>query len=306
MKHNFFLICLIFCFFIMLSFPQIVLTGASKGLLLWFNTVIPTLFPFILITNILISTHAFHLLNKFFSPLLCKLFQTSQQGAFVVISGFFCGYPMGAKTANDLCVRKYISRAEGGYLLSFCNNVSPVFIVSYIVLQNLKSPTLIPPTIFILLGSPVLCSFLFRLYYGYSKQKTPLSMAISKNTVFSMDECIMNAAETITKVGGYIILFSVITEFVSLYLSDSSLISCILMGSIELTSGILLIAKSPLSFSQKYVLILSLASFGGWCSVAQTKSMIRESHLSIFAYITEKLITTLVTSLLACLFIQLY
>ena len=130
-----FMICLFVC---MLLFPQTVFQGASSGLLLWFNTVLPTLLPFIILSNLLIRTGAIDVISRIISPVLCRLFCVSPFGAFAVLTGFLCGCPMGGKVAADLLRERRISEKEGRYLLSFCNNTSPMFIISYIIWQNLN------------------------------------------------------------------------------------------------------------------------------------------------------------------------
>lgn len=76
---------------------------------------------------------------------LCPLLGTSYYGTFAVLTGFLCGYPMGAKTTSDLLNVNKISRSEASYLLSFCNNTSPAFILSYVVAQNMKERNLCIP-----------------------------------------------------------------------------------------------------------------------------------------------------------------
>ena len=126
MKNHFFQFFLILCFFVMLLFPSEVFEGAKSGLLLWFLTVLPTLFPFLLISRLLLDSCACSLLNKLLAPVISRLFGISAQGSFAFIVGFLCGYPMGAKITADLFHARQISKAEASYLLSFCNNTSHI------------------------------------------------------------------------------------------------------------------------------------------------------------------------------------
>ena len=169
MKGKFSALLTIFFFFLILLFPKTCVTGAGKGLVLWFHTVLPTLLPFLILTNLLLETGAIHLLSKLTKPLFCRLFHVSEYGSIVILSGFLCGYPLGSKFTADLLCRQKISYREASYLLSFCNNTSPMFIISFFIQQNLNTPALTLPTLGILIGSPVLCSFLFRkelIVYG--------------------------------------------------------------------------------------------------------------------------------------------
>lgn len=307
MRRYTFPFSLIFLFFLMLSFPQAVFHGASEGLLLWFQIVLPTLFPFIALSNLFIHTNSISVLSLAIGPLFQKLFCISANGSFAVLSGFLCGYPVGAKVVSELLLTNRITKQEGRYLLSFCNNTSPMFIVSYVVWQTLKDSALLLPTIIILFSSPILCSFFFRKIGVTDAQSKNFSVNTESAGIrfhFEMfDSCIMDTFETITKIGGYIILFSISLSLLQLLPIQSVFFQNILLPMLEVTNGIPLIAKSMLSDAQKYILVLSLTSFGGWCSIAQTKSMIQHCGLSIFPYILEKLITASVTSFLAYIYI---
>lgn len=302
MKQIIFAIASIAFFFLMLCFPKETLSGASDGLLLWFQIVLPTLLPFFIFTNLLIYTNSIYYISYVCSPLLQRLFSVSPDGSFAVLAGFLCGYPVGAKVTADLTKTGHISASEAKYLLSFCNNTSPAFIMSYIVIQNLKDESLLIPTMLILYLSPVLCSFLFRKFYHTDRNTIVFNNIRNSNLCFSFeifDTCIMNAFENITKVGGYIILFSILFSLGKLLPITH------LLPFLEITNGIPHIVSLFADFKLSYVLILCLTSFGGVCAIAQTSAMLTETKLSIVSYTIEKLVTALVTSLLAFLYVTI-
>lgn len=283
-----------------LIFPSKTFDGATNGLLLWFQTILPTLLPFIILSNLLINTHSIPYICEFISPFFCRFFRISKPASYAVLIGFLCGYPMGAKTINDLIKTKDITRREGQYLLSFCNNASPMFIISFIVTQNFCDMKYLLGTLCILFLSPILCSFIFRRYYQMSNIQ--LSEKEFPNSPFTfnfsiVDTSIMNGFETITKIGGYIILFSILTQ----YMDASPLIH--FSPILELSNGILNIMNLSYPFPILYTLVLTLTSFGGLCAIAQTGAMLKDSKISIYPYITQKLITTMITSFLAYIYI---
>ena len=152
-------------FLLMLCCPKEVFNGASEGLLLWFQILFPTLFPFLLITDLLMATGGIRMISKVLSVPFGILFRVSGEGTFAVVAGFLCGYPMGAKITADLIRNQSISVEEGTYLLSFCNNTSPIFIINFLVWKTLEKKELLFPSLMILLGTPVVMSFLFRSIY---------------------------------------------------------------------------------------------------------------------------------------------
>ena len=287
-------------FFSMILFPSFTLEGACNGLLLWFQTVLPTLLPFVIVSNILINTNGVYFITQRIGWLFQHIFGVSQSGSYPILIGFLCGYPMGAKTIADLVKAHSLSKNEGQYLLSFCNNTSPMFIVGYLVIQNLQDNSLIVPCLLILFAAPIICSFLFRVFYKtkYSQitQTTFQKPAISFDFLL-LDTAIMNGFETLTRIGGYIILFSILVSLMK------NLPFSVLIALFEITNGIPYILDTAFSSEIKFALILGLTAFGGFCSIAQTQSMIQDSGLSIRPYIKEKLITAMVTSFIAYIYI---
>ena len=309
-RHPALTIPILILFFSMLSFPQTVFTGASYGLVLWFRHVLPTLLPYMILINVLICTPALHWICRITSTFLCPLLGTSYYGTFAVLTGFLCGYPMGAKTASDLLDTQKISRSEASYLLSFCNNTSPAFILSYVVAQNMKERNLCIPFFLILTFTPLMLSFIFRLFYRLPEsscsflQVTPGSFSNPSESISDsfLDRCILNAFESVTKVGGYMMMFSVLIQLLASVLPNT-IFSLLLYSSLEISTGIRLLFSSALYTTEKIILCAFLTSFGGWCCIAQTYSMISSSQLPILPYITAKLVTALVTSLLISAYI---
>lgn len=309
-RHPALTIPILILFFSMLSFPQTVFTGASYGLVLWFRHVLPTLLPYMILINVLICTPALHWICRITSTFLCPLLGTSYYGTFAVLTGFLCGYPMGAKTTSDLLNVNKISRSEASYLLSFCNNISPAFILSYVVAQNMKERNLCIPFFLILTFTPLMLSFIFCLFYRLPEsscsfpQVTPGSFSNPSESISDnfLDRCILNAFESVTKVGGYMMMFSVLIQLLASVLPNT-IFSLLLYSSLEISTGIRLLFSSALYTTEKIILCAFLTSFGGWCCIAQTYSMISSSQLPILPYITAKLVTALVTSLLISAYI---
>ena len=127
-------------FVILLFFPGLVFEGAKMGLNLWFFTLVPTLLPFMVFSNILIQSRLIeHLL---FLPGLFtrKYLHLSPAGLYAFLCGFFFGYPSGAKILADLLKTDQIDPKEASMLFGFCNNVSPAFLITYFLTLHLKHP----------------------------------------------------------------------------------------------------------------------------------------------------------------------
>ncbi len=291
-----------------------VVTGAAQGLLLWYRFVLPSLLPFMILVNIMMYTDTISLLAKMLGPFMKGFPGVSPAGSFAVLTGFLCGYPMGAKVSADLVKNRQITCAEGAYLLSFCNNTSPMFVLSILLTQYVPDQQLHPPFFLILFLSPLLTGQLFRIYYT---QKNPASFrrdtlpvknpGAPKQIGFlrAMDTCLTDSFQAIIKVGLYMMLFAIFIRLSARLIPGSCPAKPLLLSSMEITSGLSILARLKLPASARYILLIAQTSFGGFCAVFQTASMIQKSGLKILPYVIEKLITATVTSLLTFLYLCL-
>ena len=105
-------IVLILTFLFIFLKPSIAFDGASTGLLLWFHTVLPTLFPFFILNSLFKNSGTMFYLSKLVSPILSPLFRISNCSSYAVLCGWLCGTPVGAKIAADLVQSQKISEEE--------------------------------------------------------------------------------------------------------------------------------------------------------------------------------------------------
>jgi len=301
----------------MLLFPEASFQGASSGLLLWFHNVLPNLLPFIILSNLMVRLNITKQLTRLFYPILGRLFGISSEGCYPIIIGFLSGIPMGAKTTADLVNDKKISIKEGQFLLSMCNNASPMFILGYIAITQLKLPNFNYVLFAILYGSAIISALLYRfitnLTLENSKFMTDKAVAVSlptpKPARFSfavLDNSIMNAFEIVTKIGGYIILFSILAQIIKGIGPNTSFIKAFVMGLFEITTGISQVCNTHLDINIKIVLVSALTSFGGLSGLAQTKSVLGDTRLSISSYLIVKLLGALLSILLAWIYVTIF
>ena len=298
------IVLVVILFILFLLYPENVFFSATKGLLLWYQTILPTLFPFIIITSMLARSNAISIISKWFSYPFCKIFHISPISLCAVISGFFCGYPMGAKMTADLVERKMISKEEGAYIISFCNNASPMFLIQYLLHKSFSIYTYEWVYVSAFFISPILCSFLFRKFHDYSLYEPINAADREHDCVWNiLDYAIGNGCEVITKIGGYMMLFSVIIELCLLLPLKGNWWYFIVIPCLEMTNGIEQLLVSPFSKMQQLILASFIVSFGGVCASFQTFSVMKKCKISKKLYIIEKLITAAVTSFILYLFI---
>ncbi len=282
--------------------PVQALCASRSGLSLWFDTLVPTLLPFLILSGFLIHSGLVRSLAAVFSPLLGRLYSISPEGSYGLLTGFLCGYPIGAKVLSDLSRNHRIHPEEARYLLCFCNNVSPSFVITFLVTEQLKIPSLAGPIFFILYGLPLLYGLFTKHAYLCRKNKLPFEQIKKASRIqinFELlDACIYDAVHTLLKLGGYVILFSILAELLNTlsFLPDPLLAAG--TAVLEITNGIPRVLSS-MDMETALKILLPATSFGGLCSLSQTFSVLKGSDLSIIPYIRAKLALTLIT-FLAC------
>ena len=124
------MVCFSFALFFRNS--EIALDYIKKGLLLCSNTIIPSLFPFMVLSEIAISAGIGDIIGKYLKKPMSRLFGVSGNGACVFLLGILCGFPVGAKSAVTLYDTGKISKQECEKLITFCNIPSIGFIVNIV------------------------------------------------------------------------------------------------------------------------------------------------------------------------------
>lgn len=287
----------------MLFFSKRSLYYALTGLQLWFDKMIPALLPFMILSNLLIGLNLTGQFVAVLHPVLGRLFLLNHSGVYAMFVGFLCGFPMGAKVTADLLRRGCLSKRDASWLLAFCNNIGPIYFTGFVLLVlQLDNPL---PYLFGMYALPLLYGLFLRRLPAYRPQPAPLPQSDVREAAGTLplldilDDAIMSALSSITKLGGYMIFFNLLNLLPDMlfYLFPDCLPSGIntslLSGGIncllEITSGISRLQNtSP-------ILVLVLLPFGGFSCIAQTYSMIKGTGLSINSYVMHKIILTGIT-----------
>ena len=230
------------------------LTAAKNGLTLWATCVVPSLFPFFVITNLLSRTKVVSFTGKLLDKFMRPLFNVPGVGGFAFVMGLISGYPVGAKVVSDFRQDGLVTKDEGERMLAFTNNSGPLFILSSVGISLFGDTT----TGLLLLCTHVLACITVGIILGkFSKKsdeefrakiifsqrnsthfmknslhnKTPsrnnsaknnsnFSDQKSQNVTFKnlgevLGNSINNSISTILMIGGFVVIFSVIISILN-------------------------------------------------------------------------------------------
>lgn len=269
--------------------------GAKEGIILCVESLIPSLFPLLVFTNIMNSVFIGTEI-PFMRP-LGQLLGIPQGGESLLILGMLGGYPVGAKAIYDTYESGQISANTAKRLLGFCNNAGPAFIFG-IVGTMFKSSTIIWAVWGIHILSALLTGALL-------PGKTKEICCNKKKFNISFSQSLNKSIKTMASICGWVIIFRMIIHFLNrwiLYVLPEYITGCI-FGILELTNGCIALRDIPFD-GLKLIICSGLLSFGGLCVYMQTGSVTKE--LGTGMYLTGKLIQTCISLILACIVVSNY
>ncbi|MBS4957522.1 MAG: sporulation integral membrane protein YlbJ [Clostridium sp.] len=299
-NQNYFMCILITGFiFIFVYNLENCIDAALIGVNLVVKTIIPTIFPFSVICNLLISYDGVGLYSKILGPIICKPLKLSKSSSFPIVASFLSGYPLGCKYCCDLYSLGYINRSEFERLLNIASNASPMFIIGSIGATMLGDIRLG----FILLIGNYLSSIIVGILTINNSKTSSTWKKLPENNInvnfgSALKSALDNGINTTLQVGAFVVLFSIIISIIknNTYISivfynieeflnlPKYSIYGLFLGSVEFTNGCKLITTLPLTLPFKLAIISFICSFSGLSVIAQISSFVYKYDISIAKY----------------------
>ena len=283
----------------MILAPQQMIESGRYALSLCAELIIPSLFPFFVLSSLLIACGASELLSALLSPLMRPLFGLSGTGAAALALGLCGGYPVGARTAAELVENGALSQEEGERLLAFCNNAGPGFLLGVCgagVFSSARAGAalyLIHAAAAIFSGV-LICRALPPVPYHKTRVQEGKRQRFS--TVFPL--AVQSALSGCLNVSAFVVFFTVFVRLLLHFLPPqfaSSLLCSLLLGFLELTSGTLSLPASRAGF----LACAAMLGWGGMSVHCQTLSALSGSPLTARYYYKGKALQALLSVLFA-------
>lgn len=287
-----------------LSHPDTTFQYAYEGLYQWAVKMVPTLFPFMMISSIMIYSGADLELGRMLSVPLKRIYKYSTYGLYAIFMGFFCGFPMGAKVVSELCEQHKLSKEEAVSLLGFCNNIGPAYFLG-IILPILHAcgykNTL--PFILGMYGIPAVYGIFLSRRFAKAKSGAAVYETMPKGETpekLSLTCCLKRACavntQSLIMLGGYITFTNAFRIFLDFFkLPDN--IKRVLSSFLEIMGGVQTVYASTLLPHQKVLWIMTALCFSGISCLIQTSSFLEKAGLPLAVYIKHRVFITLVSFL---------
>lgn len=320
----------------LMVFPQEAFDASLRGLSIWWDVVFPSLLPFFIISELLISFGVVSFLGAFMEPFMRPLFKVPGTGGFVWAMGIASGYPAGAKMTTRLWKDKRITTIEAERLVSFTNASNPLFLFGAIAVGFFHDPTLGILLAVAHYGANFFVGIIMRFHGkedASSRSKKKLALP-SVKAAFQMlheerlrddrpigktlGDAVQSSVQTLLMIGGFIILFSVINEILSLlnvtavlamiaggilavFQFSSELSVPMISGLFEMTLGSQLASLTDAPLKQKIIITSFMLAFAGFSAQAQAGSLMAETDIRFRPFFIARCLQGVIAAVLTYL-----
>lgn len=284
--------------------------GCREGLRLCVELILPSLFPFFVLSALLGKLGLPAALGHALSPLAEKLFHVSGAGCTAFFMGLLGGFPLGAAYIADLAESGAVSDEEAGRLLAFCNNSGPAFFLGALGTGVFASARLG----LLLYGVHICAALLTGLLLRGARQERAAPVSVPRPYSFSraLPEAVRQAVTAALNVCGFVVCFAVFTGLLNANGTLSLLAgllseligqpltwcSALLTGFFELAGGIGAMRgldPTPLNLA----LAAGLMGWGGLSVHFQTLALLADTNIKSAPHTAGRLLSAVISFFLA-------
>lgn len=297
-KKNFFKIILVFLSFVlMFKMPYAVTDGVTEGLQICFYIIVPSLFPFMVLSTYITKSNIFEFAYKFLAPVSKFLFRQPACTIPVIIMSMVGGFPVGIKMTSNLLSDRMITKKQAQRLCFFCMNGGPAFIITAVginMLGSVKAGIIM----FISLCFSSLIIGVFSRFLGDKNEL--LERKETQSTLSSLSSAVSDALQSVLGICAWVVLFSAITNCLKICIKNESVFIGI-SSFLEVTKGCVALAgKMPIP------IITAIIGFGGICIHCQVLSNLKECGIKYSHFFVCRVLNGAIASFISYLLLLVF
>ncbi len=293
-KYKYILLSLVLILFIINI--KLVISSTYNASLLFFNKVFVSIFPFIILCDILIYFDYHIFLKNTIGKFISKIFNIDPSTSIIFILSILTSHPANSVYIKDMLDNNEIDINTANKILCFTYFPSISFVIGTIGIGLYNSFKIgIILYLFCFLNN-VLIGIFLRKDKSISINRNNISK--DKNLFDTLRKSILKGINTSMIILGNLIIFTIISNLLIKYISiDKSFIS-IISGILELTNGIVSISSLNINIIIKLTITLFILCFSGFSIIFQSISILNVYKINIKKILTMKLVFSIFTSLL--------
>lgn len=301
MKEKIFNLCVIlislFVLVELLIKKSVIYSSIIYALNIWVNNLIPSLFPFFIITDILINYNITSYIPIIIRNFCKHIFNITDNMLTILLLSMISGFPSNARNTKTLYDKGVISLEEANHILIFSHFSNPIFILTTIGVFFLHNEKI---GIIILIShyfSNIILGILFRNTGKYEINKNDKTCDINNFGIIFIN-AIKKAIDTIFIICGIIVVFMMLSEIILNTINVNSYNAMIIKGLFEITIGIDALSKLNMSLISKAVIASMILAFGGISVHVQVLSQITNTKIKYIYFFIGRMYQTIISGIL--------
>lgn len=266
----------------LMVYPHKSAQGIKSGIVLLYEAIVPSLFPFLVLSSYISQNNTVNKLASLLQPLSQKIFKINSVGLIAVALSFLGGYPVGAKTVCELYEDKKLTQQDAEKLFCWCINPGSSFVITAVGTFMIKNTFCGVLMFFSIVLSSIITGFIVGFFLPRGEKIAPKKESLRKSDAFI--NSVKNGNTAIISVMGWVILFSCINSILNSSIPYKGF-SLALTSVSEVTNGCRLACLNGLPLT----IICALLSFGGFAVIFQVAPYIRRCNISLKTFICWKI-----------------
>ena len=279
---------------------EIVYISIMYALNIWVNNLIPTLFPFFIISDILINYNITNYIPKIIKKICKRFFNISDSMLTIFILSMFAGFPTNARSARMLYDNGVISLEEANHILIFSHFANPAFILTTIAIYFFNNQRLGFILLIVHYLSNFILGFCFRFLFHCNNNYISNKKEYNFGNIFI--NAIKNACNTCITICGVIVVFLLLSSIVINTFNFNTYTQMIVKGIFEITIGIEHLSKLGVSNTYKVIISSMFLAFGGLSVHVQVLSQIAGTKIKYIYFFMGRIYQMIISLVLAYIF----
>lgn len=261
-KNIIIIICSLFFLVNLIIYRNLVFDTVGFSLNIWITSLLPALFPFFIVSDILINYDVIKYFPKVIRNSIKYLFNVSDNGLVIILLSMLSGFPSNARNIKNMYLDKKITKEEGEHLLYFTHFSNPMFILGTIplILNSNKISKYILISHYL---ANIILGICLRNYNKINDSNTSNYKEDKHNFGLVLTTSIRKSLDSVLGILGTLTVFLIISTLLINFFNLDNTSSLLIKSILELTSGLKELGSYNLL--DKYLLIISscILSFGG-------------------------------------------
>lgn len=286
-KNLLLLYFLIIIEFIILSKSNIVIKSVINASYMFITKVFPSLFPTMIIGNLLVKNNVWKIIPTFIKNIFKKLFGYNDAMISIFIISMFTGSPSNGMYINEYLEKKIINEKEAETLLCTTHFINPLFVIGGVgkgIFNSTKIGFIILLTLYL---NNFIKAFILR------EKNTNENKTINENNtniIKDFTNVVKNSLNALLMIFGIIIIFNLLISLITNIFLLNNITSVILNGLLEMTGGVISIETLNINFYLKLLLAYYFLNFGGLCIQMQTLGMLQNKKIRYLKYLIFRVV----------------